>query len=107
MNKIFVLFIPFLLAACAYSTYYVNPSREVYPPLTTNDVAISAQKRISTPHKEIGRVAVIEWGDGDAALEKLREMAAKIGGNLIIDLKVEKTFGGVAASGLAVLLYQQ
>lgn len=108
MNKIFLtLLLCAGFSGCSHSTFYVNPNRVVYPPVSPADVAVSPQKRISTPHKQIGRVAVLDSGDGEQAIERLRATAAQIGGNLVIDLRVEKTLGGVAASGLAVLLYQR
>jgi hypothetical protein len=104
MSKLFFAFCIFL-SGCSYHTHYVSPTREVYPPLSASGVAISTQKKIATPHKVLGRVAVVTSGGGDAALEHLREEAARIGGNLIIDLRVEKASTGVAVSGLAVLLH--
>ncbi len=104
MSKLVFAFALFL-AGCAYHTHYVSPDRAVYPPLEPSAVSISPQKRIATPHKDVGRVAVTGWSNGEEALDRLRAEAARIGGNLVIDLKVEKTSMGVSASGLAVLLY--
>lgn len=92
------------LSACSYSTHYVPVERLVYSPTTPGTVAISTQKIVSQPHKIIGRVAAITWGGGDGARSALQEEAARIGANLVIDLRLEKSFGRTSASGIAVLL---
>lgn len=93
-----------LLSSCSYSTFYVPVERLVYPPTLPSSVAVSAQKSLRQPHKILGRVAVIRWGAGDNAREALQEEAAKLGANLIIDLRLERSFGKTGASGIAVLL---
>lgn len=92
------------LSACSYSTFYVPTDRLVYPPTSPAAVAVSSQKTLKQPHKLLGRVAAITWGGGEGARSALQAEAARIGANLIIDLRVEKAFGKTAASGIAVLL---
>jgi hypothetical protein len=92
------------LSACSYSTYYVPVERLVYNPTNPASVAISTQKMVRQPHKVLGRVATLSWGGGDSARANLQEEAARLGANLIIDLRIERSFGRTAASGLAVLL---
>lgn len=94
------------LCSCSYSTFYVPTERVVYAPMLPSTVAISAQKTVNYPHKILGRVASISFGGADSARTRLQEEAAKIGANLIIDLKLEKGVGRTSASGLAVLVYQ-
>ena len=102
-KKIVILF--FCLSGCSYSTYYVPTERLVYSANYTNSVALSPQKTLSQPHKILGRVAAISWGSGENARGKIQEEAAKLGANLIIDLRIERGFGKTAASGLAVLIH--
>ncbi len=97
-------FATLFLSACSYSTFYVPNDRLVYPPTNPTTVAVSAQKTLRRPHKILGRVAVLRWGAGDEARAALQEEAARIGANLIIDLRLEKSFGKTSASGIAVLL---
>lgn len=93
----------FLLQSCSYSTFYVPTERLVYPPTAPGSVAVSAQKTIQQPHKILGRVAAIAWGNGENAREALQREAGRIGANLIIDLRLEKSFFKTSASGIAVL----
>lgn len=94
------------LTGCSYSTFYVPVERLVYQPSNPAAIAVSTQKTLSKPHKVLGRVATISWGGGDSARENLQEEAARLGANLIIDLRLEKAFGRTSASGLAVVLLQ-
>lgn len=103
MNKFLWLSLLFL-SSCSYSTFYVPVERLVYPPTSPAAVAVSSQKSVKQTHKILGRVAAISWGGGESARQRIQEEAARLGANLIIDLKIERAFGRTAASGLAVLL---
>ncbi len=103
----FILVGTILLSGCSYSTFYVPTERLVYPPSSPAAVAISTQKTISQSHKILGRVAAISWGGGESVRGRLQEEAARLGANLVIDLRMEKAFGRTAASGLAVLVFQE
>ena len=92
------------LSGCTYSTFYVPVERLVYEPTNPERVAISSQKKVSQRHKILGRVASFSWGGGDGARSALQDEAARLGANLVIDLRMEKAFGRTSASGLAVLL---
>lgn len=92
------------LPACSYSTFYVPTERLVYPPTSPAAVAVSSQKTVRQPHKVLGRVAAIAWGGGEAARSAIQEEAARLGANLIVDLRIERAFGRTSASGLAVVL---
>ncbi len=96
-----------LLPGCAYSTFYVPTERLVYPPTSPAAVAVSSQKMLKQPHKILGRVAAITWGGGESARLAIQEEAARLGANLILDLRLERAFGKTAASGIAVLLLPQ
>jgi hypothetical protein len=100
------LVLPLLLclSGCSYSTFYVPVDRVVYPPTTSTDIPVSSQKTIKQPHKLLGRVAATTWGGGEAARAAIQQEAARIGANLIIDLRIERSWGGTSASGLAVYL---
>lgn len=106
--KRILLFPSFLfLSSCAYSTFYVPVERLVYPPTSPAAVAVSSQKTLKRPHKILGRVAAITWGGGEGARAAIQEEAARLGANLIIDLRLERAFAKTAASGIAVLLLPQ
>jgi hypothetical protein len=96
-----------LLSGCSYSTFYVPVERLVYNPTNPASIAVSSQKTVKVPHKLLGRVAAISWGGGDSARAKIQEEAARLGANLIIDLRLERGFGRTSASGIAVLLLPQ
>lgn len=106
-NKLILLASSFLFSACSYSTFYVPVERLVYPPTSPAAVAVSTQKILKQPHKILGRVAAIHWGGGEDARAAIQEEAARIGANLIIDLRMERAFGKTAASGIAVLVLPQ
>ncbi|MGE3263493.1 MAG: hypothetical protein AB7K68_17070 [Bacteriovoracia bacterium] len=103
-NKFLWPLLPFLLCACSYSTFYVPVERLVYTPSNPASIAVSSQKTVKTPHKILGRVAAITWGGGDSARAQIQEEAARLGANLIIDLRLEKGFARTSASGIAVLV---
>ena len=103
-SRLFLAFAALLLPACSYSTFYVPAERLVYPPTNVSTVAVSSQKSVRQAHKLLGRVAAITWGGGESARAALQEEAARIGANLVIDLRLERSFGRTAASGIAVLL---
>lgn len=95
-----------IFSACSYSTFYVPVERLVYPPTEPRAVSVSTQKTVKQPHKILGRVSTFTWGGGESARTSLQEEAARIGANLVIDLRIERGFGHTSASGLAVLLMQ-
>ena len=90
--------------ACSYSTFYVPTERLVFPPTSPTTVAVTSQHALHQPHKVLGRVAAITWGGGESARAAIQAEAARLGANLIIELKLESAFGRTAASGIAVLL---
>lgn len=92
------------LSGCSYATFYVPTERLVYPPTSPATVAVSTQHALHQAHKVLGRVAAITWGGGESARAAIQEQAARLGANLIIDLKLESAFGRTSASGIAVLL---
>lgn len=102
-----ILPLALLLSGCSYSTFYVPNERLVYPPTSPASVAVSSQKMVKQPHKVLGRVAAITWGGGDSARMAIQAEAARIGANLIIDLRLERAFGRTSASGVAILLMPQ
>jgi hypothetical protein len=106
-NKALPTFLFLALSGCSYSTFYVPTERLVYPPTSPAAVAVSSQKALTSPHKILGRVASITWGGGESARSAIQEEAARLGANLIIDLRLERAFGRTAASGIAVLVLPQ
>ena len=106
-TKFYLFIITCLLSSCAYSTFYVPNERLVYPPTQPSSVAISSQKTVVAPHKILGRVAAVHWGDGESVRAALQEQAAKLGGNLVIDFRLESSFLMTAGSGLAVMVYRE
>lgn len=106
-SKLTLLATAALLVSCSYSTYYVPTERLVYPPTSPASVAVSTQKWLNQPHKILGRVAAIRWGSGESARAAIQEEAARLGANLILDLRIERGFGKSSASGLAVLVFQE
>lgn len=92
------------LSGCSYSTFYVPVERLVYSPTSPESIAVSSQKSVRQAHKILGRVAAITWGGGESARSALQREAARLGANLVIDLRLEKSFGRTSASGLAILL---
>ena len=79
----------------------------MFTPTSPAAVAVSSQKSLKQPHKVLGRVAAITWGGGEGARSAIQAEAARLGANLIIDLRLERAFGRTAASGIAVLVLPQ
>lgn len=103
-TSLLCLFLVAALSGCSYSTFYVPNERLVYAPSSPAAIAVSSQKSVKQNHKILGRVAAIVWGGGESARAAIQEEAARLGANLIIDLRLERAFGRTSASGLAVLL---
>jgi hypothetical protein len=103
-NRIPFVALALLLSGCSYSTFYVPMDRVVYPPTSPADIPVSSQKTLKQPHKLLGRVAAATWGGGESARAAIQNEAARIGANLIIDLRIERSMVGTSASGLAVFL---
>jgi len=77
-------------------------------PSEASSIAISTQKNLKTNYLTLARVAAITWGGGETARVALQKEAAKLGANLIIDFRIERsTAGQTSASGLAVFMYQK
>lgn len=106
-SKILPFALLLALSGCSYSTFYVPTERLVYPPTSPAAVAVSSQKSVTVPHKILGRVASLSWGGGESARSAIQQEAARLGANLIIDLRLERAFGRTAASGIAVLVLPQ
>lgn len=106
LNKFNLFLILSFFTSCSYSTFYVPNERLVYHPTDPSTVIISTQKTVKQPYKILGRVATLAMGGGESAREELQQEAARIGANMVIDLRIERGFGRTSASGLAILLTQ-
>lgn len=99
---VFVLGMLLTLGACSYGTYFVPKQQRVYAPTNPENIAISAQHDLSVPFERLGRVAVTVWGSGEGARDRLQEEASRMGANAILEMRLDRSFGRTAASGVAV-----
>lgn len=95
----------FICGACSYSTYFIPKQQRAFAPTNPDNIAISTQQELVVPYERLGRVAVIVWGGGDGARARLQEEASRLGANAVINLRLERSFGRTAASGLAVRVF--
>jgi len=105
MNLFVLVFIIAVIAGCTASTA-MRTSNESYPAKDPANVKIFLSEKPSQKYKEIGKVTVDKYGmisivpaSGDKVNQLLREEAAKIGGDAIIN--VSEDFASV--SGVVIV----
>ena len=101
------LLLPLLLSACSYATFFIPKQTKSYAPTAPQNIALSTQPELKIPFERLGRVAVIVWGNGDYARERLQDEASKLGANAVIDLRLDRSFWRTAASGMAVRVFSK
>lgn len=93
------------LSGCSYGTFFIPKQQKSYAPTEPSAIAISTQSDLSLAYEPLGQVAVVVWGNGDAARKNLQDQAAKLGANAVIRMNVHRSFGRTSASGLAVRVF--
>jgi hypothetical protein len=108
MQLLIVLSIATMIAACTATTS-IRTSNEPHSPTDPANVKIFLSEKPSQQYKEIGKVTVDKYGmigmtpaSGEKINQLLREEAAKIGGDAIIN--VSEDFASV--SGVVVVFTQ-
>ena len=94
---VFALFI----CSCAVRTHYIQDGAEAYEPTSPEDVKVYSGDIFDYKYIVIGSVAVDKPGDGDAALEILKEEAASIGADAVINVRLSKISSTVTRTGLS------
>lgn len=106
MNKILILLLGSLLfSGCSIATYYLQEGAKEKKPIDPKNVRIYSATALKSKYEVLGSIAVDKMGDGDSALELLREKAASIGANAVIDarlVKLNTTANRTGISGVAV-----
>ncbi len=101
MPKVLLLLAVLLgvLNGCAVATFYPQDGAKTYPPTDPRQVRVYAgslddrgTSGISPPphYEVIGSIAVDKPGDGTDALLLLREKAAQVGANAVIEARLTK-----------------
>lgn len=88
MKNIIYLSILFLFVSCSIKTHYVQTGSKTYQPTEPTSILIYSR----TPEKQfevIGSVAVFASGEKQA-VKVLKEKAASIGADAVIDINLDK-----------------
>ena len=107
MNKIKLLIsflIMLLLIGCSTSIGYLNDGIEKYAPTSASNVQVFSEKFQDKDYVEIGFVAAHMLSDvtGDGLKNILKEKAAEIGADAIIEFRLWGANDGALAEGIAI-----
>jgi len=104
MSKMKLALIPsifLVFSGCAVSTYYLQDGAKTYPPTDPNNVKVYAAGSLRQKYDVIGSIAVDGVGGADDALKLLREKAADLGANAILDTRLVKMVSYTSRTGLS------
>jgi hypothetical protein len=90
------------LAGCAYSSAMVTDDGRVFAPTNPAAIRFHPGRDPGFRYVIIGRVASFTLGEAPAALRELALVAAGVGADAVLDLKLQKLSANTGASGLAV-----
>ena len=107
MNNIKLLLgflIMVLLIGCSTSVGYLNDGIEKFPPTSVSKVKVYSENNQNQDYIEIGFVAAHMLSDvtGDGLKNLLREKAAEIGADAIIEFRLWGANDGAIAEGIAI-----
>ena len=88
-------------SGCAASTYYLQDGARTYPKTDPAKVRIYAGESLKSRYEVIGSVAVDVLGDTKDAQKELREKAASLGANAVIDTRVTVMTSYTSRTGLS------
>ncbi len=96
-----VIIIVILLSGCTASMHYINDGAKIYPAINPESVLIVSERTIENKDfVEIGYVAIniTNANNGDQLKNAMKEEAASIGADAVIDFRIF----GLTAGGIAV-----
>lgn len=99
--RFILLFSLLLLTGCAFSTHYLQDGAKTYPAEVASNVRVYAADRLDTKYTVIGSIAVDKLGDGNDAVEYLREEAGKLGANAVIGVRLTKLNSSAKRTGIS------
>lgn len=89
-----------LFSSCSVYTYYIEDSAQAFPSTNPAEIKIYTTD-INQPYKVIGSVAIATEGSTQAAKDRLKKNAAKIGADAIIFCKLTKMTSFDSTTGLS------
>ena len=98
-NTILFILIAFLINGCTATMSYLNDGIEKYSPTNKTTIKIYSERDIDKDVIELGYVAVnmTDFPKGDVMKDKLKECAAKLGADAIVNFQIlANTAEGIA-----------
>ena len=105
MNKILIILCFALLTSCVIKTHYIQDDAQAFEKSNPSEIKVYTGDDIGSDYDVIGSVAVDAPGTGEAAIKELKDEAAKLGADAVINLELTKLASFVqrtGASGVAV-----
>jgi len=105
MKKLLLVLSFALLTSCVIKTHYIQDDAQAFEKSSPSDIKVYTGADIGSDYDVIGSVAVDAPGTGEAAVKELKEEAAKLGADAVINLQLTKLASFVqrtGASGVAV-----
>ncbi|NTV47165.1 MAG: hypothetical protein HGB11_11730 [Chlorobiales bacterium] len=102
MKKIaLVLSILIFATACTIQTHFLQSDAKTFEAVKPEDVKVYTANKLSVEYVVIGSIAADSPGDADSVLKALKEEAAKLGANAVIDVKLTKIESFASRTGLS------
>lgn len=95
------LFILISLSSCTISTHFIEDGAKSYAPTQASNIKVYSSLNINKNYVVIGSIAADAVGNSEDALEALKEEAALIGADAVVDVKLTKISSGVDRTGLS------
>ena len=90
-------------AGCSYGAVVVTDDGRVFPPTRPQEVRLVPGRDPGFPHVPIGPVATFSpFGEASDCLRELTALAAGLGADAVIEVRLSKLSKNTGASGLAV-----
>jgi len=101
MNKLTVVAIScFLISGCSVKSHFMQSDSQIYKASDYKAVRVYALEKPSFKYIVLGSVTADTAGDGDAAIEVLREQAAEMGANAVIRARLTKVASYASRTGI-------
>ena len=105
MKRLILILSVALLTSCVIKTHYIQDDAQAYDKTDPGSIKIYTGDNTGQQYNVIGSVAVDAPGNGEKAIMELKNEAAKLGADAVINVKLTKlaSFGDrTGASGVAV-----
>jgi len=101
MKKILFVLVLTVLVSCTIKTHYIQDDAQSFEKTDPQMIKVYSSNDVGQPYDVIGSVAVDSPGGGEDALKALKEEAALLGANAIINVKLGKISSLASSTGLS------